>query len=122
VKTVPRETPPDPEWALGLKLAYPSRAGDTRWSAARRAINARLEEGHTVDELRDGVARYARYIRAVGSEGTQFVKTAPVFFGPDKPFLDPWIVPASKSERRQDGNIAASLEWLGQQESADASH
>lgn len=111
-KRVSRETSPDPEWVLDLKLAYPSRAGDTRWAAARRAINARLEEGHTVDELRDGVARYAAYVRAVGSEGTQFVKTAPVFFGPDKPFLDPWATPLtgvparrppSPAERRNRG-------------------
>lgn len=121
-RKVSRETPPDPEWLLALKLAYPSRAGDVRWAAGRRAINARLAEGHTPDELRAGAERYAAYVRATGSEGTQFVKTAPVFFGPEKSFRDPWTPPATKAERRQDGNVAASLAWLAEQEAADAAH
>lgn len=93
-RKVSRETIPDPEWFVGLKLAYPNRAGDVRWAAGRRAINARLREGHTPEELRAGVERYAAYARATGSTGTQFVKTAPVFFGLDKPFLQRWDPPA----------------------------
>lgn len=93
-RKVSRETIPDPEWFVDLKLAYPNRAGDVRWAAGRRAINARLREGHTPEELRAGVDRYAAYTRATDSWGTQFVKTAPVFFGPDKPFLECWAPPA----------------------------
>jgi hypothetical protein len=117
---VSRETAPAPDWLIALKLAYPTRAGDVRWAAGRRSINARLAEGHTQDELRAGVERYAAYVRATGGEGTQYVKTAPVFFGADKPFRDPWKIPASKAQRAQDANVSASTAWLREQEAADA--
>jgi hypothetical protein len=33
-----------------------------------------------------GVNRYAGYVRATGSAGTQYVKQAATFFGPDRHF------------------------------------
>lgn len=124
-KTVPRETPPDPEWWLDFKLAYPSRAGDQGWRRAQKAANARIAEGHTPTEFTEGARRYAAYCDAVGNSGTEYVKQAATFLGPDKPFLLPWTPPASKAQRKQDRNIDAGLEWLEQQEAADkleASH
>lgn len=43
-----------------------------------------------------GVSRYAGYVRATGSEGTQFVKQAATFFGPDRHFEEVWQPPAGK--------------------------
>lgn len=39
-----------------------------------------------------GVKRYAAYVRATGSTGTQYVKQAATFFGPDRHFEEAWGV------------------------------
>lgn len=79
--------PPEFEetWAL-----YPGRDGDNPKRRAYKAYRARLTEGHTPDEIRAGVERYAAWVRARGREGTETVKQAATFFGPDKPFLLTW--------------------------------
>lgn len=93
-KRVPRET--DPAWLLDFKLAYPTRAGDQGWRKAVKAANARITEGHTTQEFIDGAKRYAAYCAAQGKVGTEFVKQAATFLGPDKPFLEAWTVPPAK--------------------------
>ena len=47
-----------------------------------------------------GVSRYAGYVRATGSEGTQFVKQTATFFGPDRHFEEVWQAPAGKTNVR----------------------
>lgn len=90
-KTVSRET--DPDWWLDFKLAYPARAGDQGWRKAQRAAHARQSEGHTSAEFIEGAKRYAAFCEITGKTGTEFVKQAASFLGPDKPFLDPWSTP-----------------------------
>lgn len=79
--------PPEFEaiWAL-----YPRRDGDDPKPRALRAYRKRLKEGHTTDEIRAGVERYAAWVRSKGKEGTEHVKQAATFFGPDKSFREPW--------------------------------
>ncbi len=89
---VPREAPPD--WFLDFKLAYPERAGDPGWRKAERAANARMAEGHSVDEFIAGAQRYAAFVDETGKRGTEYVKQASTFLGPDKHFLLPWTSPA----------------------------
>jgi hypothetical protein len=101
-----------PEQLLDFKLAYPNRAGDQGWRKAQRAAHARLAEGHTLTEMVAGAQRYAAYIRSTGSEGTQYVKQACVFLGPDKHFLHPWTPVSTKAETHRDANIENSQEWL----------
>jgi hypothetical protein len=108
---------PAPEIAE-LKAIYPKRSGSNPWPAAERAINARLAEGHTWTEILDGALRYAEYCRVTQSVGTQFVKLAASFCGPDKHFLDPWTPPRTKAEAQQDANIDAAHEWLARSETA----
>ena len=107
---VPREAPPD--WFLDFKLAYPERAGDPGWRKAQRAANARLAEGHTTAEFLAGARRYAAYIDTTGKRGTEFVKQASTFLGPDKPFLLPWTAPATKADTRLAGNLSAAAEFM----------
>jgi hypothetical protein len=118
---VSRVTVPD-EWMLDFKLAYPDRAGGHEWARAQRAANSRIREGHTPDQFISGATRYAAYCIACESVGTQYVKTAAAFLGPDKHFLEPWTPPLSKSARRQGRNISASEQWLLDQEAKDAAH
>lgn len=42
-----------------------------------------------------GVKRYAAYARVTGSIGTQFVKQAATFFGPDRHFEESWQAPSA---------------------------
>ena len=85
-----------PTWLIGLKAVYPKRSGDQNWRKAASAGNARLREGHTEDELLEGAKRYAAFVRATGKEGTEFVKQAATFLGPDKSFLEAWTPPPAK--------------------------
>ena len=86
----------DPDWFLDFKLAYPERSGDQGWRRALKAANARISEGHTTQEFIEGAKRYAAYCAALGKVGTEFVKQAATFLGPDKPFLETWNIPPPK--------------------------
>lgn len=100
------------EWWLDFKLAYPDRAGDQGWRKAQRAAHARIQEGHTPNEFIEGAKRYAIYLASQHKVGTEFVKQACTFLGPEKPFLEPWTPPPTKGEVRQNANIDAAREWL----------
>lgn len=99
-------------WFDEFKSAYPRRGGDQGWSRALRAAHARIAEGHAPAEFLEGAKRYAEYCAATQNIGTQFVKQASSFLGPDKPFLQPWIAPASRAEVRLNGNLSAAAEFL----------
>ncbi|EMA2241532.1 helix-turn-helix domain-containing protein [Enterobacter hormaechei] len=80
--------------------AYPKRAGGNSKAAAWKAWKARIKDGVTTEAMLAGVSRYAVYVRATGSEGTQFVKQAATFFGPDRHFEEVWQPPAGKTNVR----------------------
>ncbi len=109
-KRVSRETSND--WFLNFKLAYPERVGDYGWRKAQRAANARMAEGHTPEQFIEGAKRYAKFCKDTERTGTEFVKQAATFLGPDKPFLLPWTPPGGKNQKRQDANVSAGLDWL----------
>lgn len=88
----------DPDWFLDFKLAYPDRSGDQGWRKALKAANARIAEGHSTQEFIDGAKRYAAYCKATGKVGTEFVKQAATFLGPEKPFLEEWDAPTPKGQ------------------------
>lgn len=91
----------DPDWFLDFKLAYPPRSGDQGWRKAMRAANARMSEGHTVEEFVAGARRYAVFCESAGKAGTEYVKQAATFLGPDKPFLLPWHPPPKPENASQ---------------------
>ncbi|EES9724575.1 helix-turn-helix domain-containing protein [Escherichia coli] len=80
---------------------YPKRAGGNSKSAAFKAWKARIREGIKPETMLDGVKRYAAWVRATGNTGTQFVKQAATFFGPDRHFEDFWQQPAAPGGGRQ---------------------
>lgn len=89
--------PPDFE---AVWQAYPRR-GRTRGAndnkiAAARAYNQRIRQGHSPQEIMQGVEAYAEYIRAQGHEGTPYVKQCATFLGPDCHFLCEWEPPEEK--------------------------
>lgn len=99
-------------WAI-----YPKRSGDNPKHAAFKAWNARLRQGHTAMAMTAGVNRYALFVRANGNEGTQYVKHASSFFGPNKHFLESWPVGnvigmPSRTQQLIANNAAAAKEWV----------
>lgn len=95
-----------------LRALYPRRSGDQRWHEARKAINARLAEGHTWQEILDGASRYAVWCNLTGKIGTETVKQAATFVGPGKPFLEQFAPPATKADIRLAGNLSAAEEFM----------
>ncbi|ELN2124282.1 helix-turn-helix domain-containing protein [Enterobacter kobei] len=83
--------------------AYPKRAGGNSKAAAWKAWKARIKDGVTTVAMLDGVNRYAAYVRATGSAGTQYVKQAATFFGPDRHFEEPWQAPSGAVSGRPGG-------------------
>lgn len=75
--------------------SYPKRAGGNSKAGAFKAWKARLKDGVKPDDMLAGVKRYAAYARATGSVGTQFVKQAATFFGPDRHFKESWQSPSA---------------------------
>ncbi|MEH4988149.1 helix-turn-helix domain-containing protein [Enterobacter asburiae] len=75
--------------------AYPKRAGGNSKAAAFKAWKARLKDGVKPESMLAGVQRYAAYVRATGSAGTQFVKQTATFFGPDLHFEEAWLAPSA---------------------------
>lgn len=79
---------------IDIKLDYPKRAGGLDPEGGKKAAKARLREGHTWDQFRDGIQRYRRYCEVAGKVGTEYVMTLKTFFGPGKRFLEDWDLPA----------------------------
>lgn len=77
-------------WAI-----YPRRAGGNPKRRAIQAWSARIKAGATADEIHAGTERYARFCDATGKTGTEYVKQAATFFGPDEHFREAWDAPAS---------------------------
>lgn len=82
-------------------LAYPKRFGGNPKPSAYKSWNARLKEGVSETVMLDGVKRYAAYVQANGNAGTQYVKQASTFFGPDRHFEETWQAPALNAGSRR---------------------
>lgn len=106
--------PAIPDWFAQFRDLYPERAGDQGWQRALKAANARMAEGHTPDEFIEGAMRYRAFCEATGKLGTEYVKQAASFLGPDKAFALPWALPKTKAETQQDANVLAVQQWLAQ--------
>ncbi|WP_240620906.1 hypothetical protein [Citrobacter freundii] len=81
--------------------AYPKRAGGNSKAAAYKAWKARLKDGVKPEEMLAGVKRYAAYVKVTGNAGTQFVKQATTFFGPDRHFEEAWQTPSAPGGGRR---------------------
>lgn len=99
-KTTGKKPAPRQEYSPEFEeawLAYPKRAGGNPKATAYKHWKARIADGATASELLAGVQRYAAYIRATGKLGTEYVKQAATFFGPDRHFEESWAPPTASS-------------------------
>jgi len=97
-KTIGAKPAARQEYSLEFEAAwqaYPKRAGGNPKATAYKHWKARIADGATASELLAGVQRYAAYIRATGKLGTEYVKQAATFFGPDRHFEEAWTPPVA---------------------------
>lgn len=64
--------------------AYPKRLGGNSKKAAFKCWKARLREGVSADDLIKAASCYATACKAAGKTGTEYVKQASTFLGPDE--------------------------------------
>lgn len=88
----------DPDFAEAWN-EYPNRSGANPKRDAAKAWNARLKEGHSKDEMLQGVRRYKAWCKENQKFGTEFVMQAKKFFGPAKYFAEKWGTDQPKKER-----------------------
>ena len=104
-------------WAL-----RPRRDGGNPKRQAFNAYKARLREGHTHDEMLQGMLRYAKHQEAAGNIDTPYVQQLATFFGPSLAFTESWdIKPKKKPQSRSDRfreeaeTIRKMSEWADEQ-------
>lgn len=79
-------------WASFL-TTYPKRSGDRGTSKGQEKFRALLKSGIDVQEILDGVTRYARYCQERGIVGTEYVKQIPTFLN-GKAWLEDFSLPS----------------------------
>src|SRR5699024_5530932 len=90
-------------WAL-----RPRRDGGNPKRQAFNAYKARLREGHTHDEMLEGMLRYAKHQEAAGNIDTPYVQQLATFFGPSLAFTESWDIKPKKSR----GNDFNPVEYV----------
>jgi hypothetical protein len=80
-----------PEFESAWKL-YPARQGGNPKGSAWKAWKQRLRDGYTVEQMTDGIIRYAAHIRSTDKEGSPYVKQMASFLGKEDPphFMANW--------------------------------
>lgn len=96
-----------------IRDAYPKGSGRIDWLTAEHHLRLRINEGETWDSMEAVVRRYASWCLATAKVGTQFVLAPHKFFSaPDRPWLQPWDLPATKADTRLAGNLSAADEFM----------
>ena len=81
-----------------IKELYPRRDGDQRWKKAFDFYRTARSKGESFDNISAGVVRYAEWCRQRELVGTEKVKQAATFFGPEQSWREAWP-PFQKKER-----------------------
>lgn len=87
-----------PEFEV-LWQAYPKRPNDNK-STAGKAWSARIKSGVSSEVMLAGVQRYAAFITATGRAGSEYIKQAATFLGPDHHFEQEWAAPSAAPQRQ----------------------
>lgn len=95
-RTAKPEKQTDPEFEEAWRL-YPRRAGGNPKHDARKSWNARRREGVPAEVMVAGVARYAKFCQREGKLNTEYVMQARRFFGPGRPFEEPYAAEAASA-------------------------
>jgi hypothetical protein len=97
-----------------VRSTYPHKTGHPpNWIQAEHHWRQRVEEGVPLEQLLDGVERYAAYVKAGGISDSSRVTCPSKFFLRDlQLYAAAWEAPKARSEKRQDENVEAGRQWL----------
>lgn len=96
---------------------YPRRPGANK-AGTFKAFTARIKANAKLEDMIEGMRRYAAYLEAMGTE-PQYIKQPETFFGPAEHYLSDWTPPRSTPRgNRQDQRSAvmAGLEETGEKD------
>jgi hypothetical protein len=92
------DQPLAPDQFAAAWACYPKRQGDNPKAKAVRAWNARIRDGTDPAAMLAGVERYCAFCQETHKVGTETVKQAATFFGPDRAFDESWnVTPPTRS-------------------------
>ena len=81
------------EFDTQIKSKYPERDGDQRWKKALSHYRAARKTGEPTETILAGVQRYRAWCERKSLIGTDKVKQAATFLGPEKCWRETWEVP-----------------------------
>jgi len=105
-----------PDYVEQLKKEYPRRDGDNGWVHVRTLIPRALTAGATWERILAGTRAYKAYCDKNGKTGTELVKQARTFFGPNQ-FWDEWADMEPVKTPRQ---AAEEVRWAALRVRAEA--
>jgi uncharacterized protein YdaU (DUF1376 family) len=92
--------------------AYPRKAGGSK-KDSHKAWSARLRAGATAEGIADGVARYAAYCKAEGTD-ERFIKQAVTFFGVGDHYLADWTPSAPRAPPLTASRVEKQQAWIAE--------
>jgi hypothetical protein len=102
--------------------ARPRRSGGDSKRQAQKAWNARMREGVEPTDIVAGMERYKAYLNATDRIGTEFVKQAATFLGPDRHWEEDWAPPADAAGAAEDAfadQVERDFQAMAEQEAAE---
>lgn len=98
------------DWLEHLRREYPKRDGDNGWIAVRTLVPRAITAGATWDRILAGTRSYRRHCDEKGKTGTELVKQAKTFYGPQN-YFDEWadMEPVKTPQQAREEAIWASL-------------
>lgn len=85
--------------------AYPDRVGGQRWAEAKSGYAARLRQGHTHEQIMEGLARYTDYLEAEDAVGSKYVMMAKTFVSTNRSFMETWQTKGRKKSPMNIGRL-----------------
>jgi hypothetical protein len=110
----PPDAPLTLEQAQQLQATYPVGIyRQAEWVVAEKLINGHLANGIAFDRILASFERYRAQITAREKTGTEYVLSPVKHCDREHPLFDePFPIPRTKAEARQDANIDAGQQWL----------
>ena len=110
------------EQAQELQSSYPRGIyRQAEWLIVEQLVNQHLANGVAFERIHASFERYAAQCRAKETIGTQYVLSPVKHCDLNHPLFDePFELPKTKAEVRQDANADAGAAWLARSEAQDA--
>lgn len=100
------------DWLEQIKGLYPKRHGDQGWSRVKMLVPFAIRNGAIWAQIFEGVRAYRAYCDLTEKTGTEFVKMARTFFGPDQCWMEDYDAPPAKAKAEKERLVMRTLEQI----------